>query len=199
MICQSCHIKHNPEQPIPFYRYHGKVLCIRCAELESIAVITTENILGTPPNRFIAPVFKEMVLILPSQGVLAISHYMEGIKKQLLNQAKEQAIKEKGNAIVDANMQISRLEGMHFLVSFSGTIVWSEAWETSQNEDEPPIEIPTPQTELSVPESTPIPHLKVVQPTKEPVSEEEESVVGKYPDVGGNRQMNLFRKKISQD
>lgn len=220
MQCQSCHIKNTSDHSIQLHQVRGKILCSRCLHLESICISTASDVLGTPPELYMAPFFKDSIFSIPSHGVLALSSYLDGVKQQLLLSAKTQAMKEKGNAIVGSTFTVTRLEGQHFLVSFNGTIVWSRKWAEQYHQEQQQMaqpqyqaSTPTPTTPVNTPISQeqpsitepmnstytiPFNHLEDYEQIERTETKEKgdsyESVVGKYPDVGGSTQMNRFRK-----
>jgi len=188
MFCQSCHMKQTPETPIMLYQVEEKLLCSRCVQLHNVCVSTTADILGTPPDRVISPLFKELSFLLPPQSMANFSTFFEPVKRQILLIAREQALYERGNAIVGVHLNIVRLESFQYLACLSGTIVWSARWEEAVRQQSAPVPVPhTPQPQKEEEEDR----------EREREKEEERPAAGKYPDVGGNGQMSRFKKLVT--
>ncbi|MFE8701021.1 hypothetical protein ACFYKX_10370 [Cytobacillus sp. FJAT-54145] len=183
-VCSSCGIKSNPERPLPLFQVGPRVLCSRCMELDKICLTTTTDCLGAPPDTIVGPLFLEHVMAVPTQSILQFPNFLETVKTQLMLRAKDRTYHQSGNALVQMNLQLTPLESPHYLVSLSGTMVWSHKWHVHVSQLEPPREL---VATMPTPSSTPS--------EKEPEEKtSKDSVVGKYPDVGGDSQMNRFRK-----
>lgn len=193
MQCHHCGSTYTHEHPVPLYRIGADILCERCVVTERVGVTSTSDILGTPPQRLGTPIFLESFIPFSTQSIYGLTTYLEGARQRLLQKAREQTIQQNGNVLLNLAFSTQRIDPQFLLLTLSGMIVWSDTWENHLHQHWIPQAIPSAELEADLPLVLP------ALPADLPAETEEGSVVGKYPDVGGDSQMARFRKLAQLD